>query len=120
MTDAMERKAEKIILTMSTNFGYTPEDLKGKSRKAPLIRARAQIMKRLRAEGFMLSDIGNLFDRHHATIIHHLPKEQTVDELVIEANAVLSKISERRDYLITQVSRLERSMEALKSISDDT
>lgn len=48
----------------------------GRNRTAPICRLREVIWHRAYAEGFSLSQIGRVFGRHHATILHGIRNER--------------------------------------------
>jgi len=64
-------KIRRIIRETCDRWGVTEEDLRSASRVSHLARARQEAYTRLRDETVLsYSAIGNLFDRHHTTIIY--------------------------------------------------
>ncbi len=60
-----------ILDTAAGMHGVTAADLLGRSRKAPVVRARRMAMHELEDRyGWGLSEIGRLFGRSHATVSH--------------------------------------------------
>lgn len=67
-----KRGVEQIILEVSTETGFAPEVLRGKTRARPVAHARHKVMYLARCEGKQsLPDIGaRLGGRDHSTVIH--------------------------------------------------
>jgi chromosomal replication initiator protein len=65
--------AQDIIDTVSKYYGVTIAELKGKCRKRRIVKPRQVIMFLLRTKARMvLSDIGEVMNRDHTTVIHSI------------------------------------------------
>jgi chromosomal replication initiation ATPase DnaA len=53
-------------------YGYTAEDILGKSRYKRLVMVRRECVGMLRAKGYSTTEIGRIMDRNHSTIVHSL------------------------------------------------
>lgn len=68
-----EQLANDIIDTVSSYYGVSIKDIKGKCRKRKIVKPRQVIMFLLRTKARMiLSDIGELMNRDHTTVIHSI------------------------------------------------
>jgi chromosomal replication initiator protein len=65
--------AKDIINTVTNYYGVSIEDIKGKCRKRRIVKPRQVIMFLLRTKARMvLSDIGEVMNRDHTTVIHSI------------------------------------------------
>jgi chromosomal replication initiation ATPase DnaA len=68
-----------IVAATATKHGVEPKDVFGHSRRAPIARARQEVMYRARLMGKSLTEIGKLLRRDHTTIMHgiaaHMKRE---------------------------------------------
>jgi len=55
-------------------YGYTVEDILGKSKVKPLVEVRRKCVVRLRKKGYSTTEIGRIMQRDHSTIVHSLQK----------------------------------------------
>ena len=68
-----QQLASDIINTVSKYYGVTINELKGKCRKRRIVKPRQVIMFLLRTKARMvLSDIGEVMNRDHTTVIHSI------------------------------------------------
>lgn len=66
-------QAHAIVQAVADEHRVPVHDIYGRSQKAYIVAARACAIRRVREEaGLSLNRIGELFDRDHSTIIHHL------------------------------------------------
>ena len=54
--------------------GFTVDDLRSRSRRAPLLEVRCRVIERLRIDGWSTPAIGLAVGRHHSTVLHHLER----------------------------------------------
>lgn len=59
----------KLIKIVADIFGTSPTDIKGKSRTKPTADARAVCFYFLRKKGMTVEKVGQLFNRHHTTVV---------------------------------------------------
>jgi chromosomal replication initiation ATPase DnaA len=55
-------------------YGYTVEDILGKSKVGPLMKVRRMCVLRMRNKGYSTLAIGRIMNRDHSTIVHSLQK----------------------------------------------
>lgn len=68
-----QQLASDILNTVSNYYGVTISELKGKCRKRRIVKPRQVIMFLLRTKARMvLSDIGEVMNRDHTTVIHSI------------------------------------------------
>jgi chromosomal replication initiator protein len=68
-----QQLASDILNTVSNYYGVTINELKGKCRKRKIVKPRQVIMFLLRTKARMvLSDIGEVMNRDHTTVIHSI------------------------------------------------
>jgi len=68
-----EQLAKDILSTVTNYYGVSIEDIKGKCRKRKIVKPRQIIMFLLRTKARMvLSDIGEVLNRDHTTVIHSI------------------------------------------------
>lgn len=68
-----QQLASDILNTVSNYYGVTINELKGKCRKRKIVKPRQMIMFLLRTKARMvLSDIGEVMNRDHTTVIHSI------------------------------------------------
>jgi chromosomal replication initiator protein len=68
-----QQLASDILNTVSNYYGVTINELKGKCRKRRIVKPRQVIMFLLRTKARMvLSDIGEVMNRDHTTVIHSI------------------------------------------------
>jgi chromosomal replication initiator protein len=68
-----EQLANDIIDTVSNYYGISIKDIKGRCRKRKIVKPRQVIMFLLRTKARMnLSDIGDIMNRDHTTVIHSI------------------------------------------------
>jgi len=68
-----EQLAKDILNTVTNYYGVSIEDIKGKCRKRRIVKPRQVIMFLLRTKARMvLSDIGEVMNRDHTTVIHSI------------------------------------------------
>jgi chromosomal replication initiator protein len=87
--------AEQIMERAAVNFGFSPVDLRAKSRRQPLVLARQVAMYLCRElTDLSLPQIGSLFDRDHSTVLHAVDKVKSLiqtDHEVFERVTALSQ-----------------------------
>jgi chromosomal replication initiator protein len=57
-------------------YGYSVEDIIGKSRRKKLVAVRRLCILALRAKGYSTTEIGRIMNRDHSTICHALNKDK--------------------------------------------
>ncbi len=57
------------IREIAESYGYTAEDILGKSRYKRLVMVRRQCVGMLRAKGYSTTEIGRILNRDHSTIV---------------------------------------------------
>jgi len=68
-----QQLASDILNTVTNYYGVSIEDIKGKCRKRKIVKPRQVIMFLLRTKARMvLSDIGEVMNRDHTTVIHSI------------------------------------------------
>lgn len=55
-------------------YGYTLEDILGKSKLKALVAVRRKCIVWLRGKGYSTTEIGRIMNRDHTTIVHALQK----------------------------------------------
>lgn len=60
------------IKEIAYKYGYTAEDVLGKSRYKRLVMVRRQCVGMLRAKGYSTTEIGRIMNRDHSTIVTSL------------------------------------------------
>lgn len=55
-------------------YGYTLEDILGKSKLKELVAVRRKCVVWLRGKGYSTTEIGRIMNRDHSTIVHSLQK----------------------------------------------
>jgi chromosomal replication initiation ATPase DnaA len=60
------------ISEIAYKYGYTAEDILGKSRYKRLVMVRRQCVGMLRAKGYSTTEIGRIMNRDHSTIVTSL------------------------------------------------
>lgn len=98
-TSEKEQLANNIIDTVINYYGITIKDVKGKCRKRKIVKPRQVIMFLLRTKAKMiLSDIGELMNRDHTTVIHSItciqndithPYDDSLEKDLININILL-------------------------------
>ncbi|MFW2340874.1 MAG: chromosomal replication initiator protein DnaA [Acidimicrobiia bacterium] len=87
--------ADQIMERTAVNFGFSPVDLRAKSRRQPLVLARQVAMYLCRElTDLSLPQIGSLFDRDHSTVLHAVDKVKSLiqtDHEVFERVTALSQ-----------------------------
>jgi chromosomal replication initiation ATPase DnaA len=73
MTPRVRRYAKEI----GAQHGVPASEILGRSRFRQIVRARADVMRRLRADGFSLLQIGMWMKRDHTTVLHHIRANST-------------------------------------------
>lgn len=67
------RKANLLqIEAIAKVYGYTVEDILGKSKLKALVAVRRQCVNMLREKGYSTTEIGRIMNRDHSTICHAL------------------------------------------------
>jgi len=100
MTKSEKEQLSKDILSTVTNYyGVSLEDIKGKCRKRKIVKPRQIIMFLLRTKARMvLSDIGEVLNRDHTTVIHSItciqndithPYDDSLEKDLININILL-------------------------------
>jgi len=94
-----QQLASDILNTVSNYYGVTINELKGKCRKRRIVKPRQVIMFLLRTKArMMLSDIGEVMNRDHTTVIHSItciqndishPYDDTLEKDLININILL-------------------------------
>ena len=67
MTPKEKNLAE--IGEIAYKYGYTAEDILGKSRYKRLVMVRRECVGMLRAKGYSTTEIGRIMNRDHSTIV---------------------------------------------------
>lgn len=57
-------------------YGYTLEDILGKSKLKALVAVRRKCIIWLRGKGYSTTEIGRIMNRDHTTIVHSLQKSR--------------------------------------------
>ena len=94
-----EQLASDILNTVSNYYGVSIEDIKGKCRKRRIVKPRQIIVYLLRTKARMvLSDIGDVLNRDHTTMIHSItciqnelthPYDDSLEKDLININILL-------------------------------
>jgi chromosomal replication initiator protein len=94
-----QQLASDILNTVSNYYGVTINELKGKCRKRKIVKPRQVIMFLLRTKARMvLSDIGEVMNRDHTTVIHSItciqndithPYDDSLEKDLININILL-------------------------------
>lgn len=94
-----EQLANEIVNTVSKYYGVTISELKGKCRKRRIVKPRQIIVYLLRTKARMvLSDIGDVLNRDHTTMIHSItciqnelthPYDDSLEKDLININILL-------------------------------
>ena len=94
-----EELASDILKTVSNYYGVSIEDIKGRCRKRKIVKPRQVIMFLLRTKARMvLSDIGEVLNRDHTTVIHSItciqndithPYDDSLEKDLININILL-------------------------------
>ena len=105
-----EEVVDLIFQRVFDNFGYSREELVGRSRTARICYARWVAMVAIRrATDIGLKEIGQLFDRDHGTVIHALSRIKTAEFQEQVSDALLG-VEPKRVYTpdpsIGQVTKL--------------
>lgn len=69
------QKNLKAIDTIAQQYGYTVEDMLGKSRLKRVVAVRRLCILMLRGKGYSTTEIGRIMNRDHSTIVHALNKD---------------------------------------------
>lgn len=64
----------KDIARLADGYGYTVEDMLGKSRFKRVVAVRRLCVLMLREKGYSTTEIGRIMNRDHSTIVHALNK----------------------------------------------
>lgn len=80
---------------VSDLYGFTPEQLKEKNRRAKRVEARQICMYILKSKKLLTVDIGRFFDLDHTTVIHSVNAVNNRIETDPEYRALLYKIIDR-------------------------
>lgn len=64
--------AQDIVAQVAIETGLPIEIIVGDTRIPPAVLARRLVYQRMKSEGYSLSKIGKLMQRHHTTILHSL------------------------------------------------
>ena len=62
-------------------YGYTLEDILGKSKLKELVAVRRKCVVWLREKGYSTTEIGRIMNRDHSTIVHSLQKVAAAEEM---------------------------------------
>jgi chromosomal replication initiator protein len=62
-------------------YGYTLEDILGKSKLKELVAVRRKCIVWLRGKGYSTTEIGRIMNRDHTTIVHALQKVAATEEM---------------------------------------
>jgi chromosomal replication initiator protein len=62
-------------------YGYTLEDILGKSKLKELVAVRRKCIVWLRGKGYSTTEIGRIMNRDHTTIVHALQKVAAAAEM---------------------------------------
>jgi chromosomal replication initiation ATPase DnaA len=62
-------------------YGYTVEDILGRSKLKTLVKVRRKCVVRLREKGYSTTEIGRIMHRDHSTIVHSLQKMAAAAEM---------------------------------------
>ena len=65
----MTPRVHNYARQLAERHNVTVEDVLGRSRKPQLVRARRELMQRLRDDGFSLWQIGRWLGRDHKTVL---------------------------------------------------
>jgi chromosomal replication initiator protein len=94
-----QQLASDILNTVSNYYGVTINEIKGKCRKRRIVKPRQVIMFLLRTKARMvLSDIGEVMNRDHTTVIHSItciqndithPYDDSLEKDLININILL-------------------------------
>lgn len=104
--EAKRRKEQKpepdfIVDTVANYYSFTPEALKGRSRKKELVVAKkALVFLLVDHSGFNISETARFLERNHSTIIHHYREAECLldsDLSFAESMFILGERIYRRD-----------------------
>jgi len=70
----MWEKANEIMAEACEKFMVTPKQIRGKSRRKWLVRARKYISQEMHKHGFSSTEIGYFIHRDHTTVLHYLDR----------------------------------------------
>ena len=84
------QKIRNSINNIAQQYGYTVEDILGKSRLLRLVAVRRLCIMMLREKGYSTTEIGRLLNRCHTTIVHALNKP------VDTCNQVLVRLTDQQ------------------------
>ncbi len=62
-------------------YGYTAEDILGKSKLKKLVEVRRKCVVWMRGKGYSTTEIGRIMNRDHTTIVHALQKVAAAAEM---------------------------------------
>lgn len=66
------RPVRDIAIEVSAETGIPVADIYGRSRRAPIVRARRMVWQRARSQGLSLPQIGRTTGHDHTTVLHGL------------------------------------------------
>jgi len=70
----MWEKAKEIMAEACEKFMVTPEQIRGRSRKKWIVKARKYICQEMHKYGYSSTEIGYFIHRHHTAVLHHLER----------------------------------------------
>jgi chromosomal replication initiation ATPase DnaA len=66
----MTPRVDFYALVAGVRYNVARAEIFGRSRRVPVARARREVMRRLRDDGFTTTQIGRWMGRDHSTVIH--------------------------------------------------
>lgn len=78
-------KINEIVQQVSDLTCISVKDIMGKSRKAPITKARHLVWFVARQQGMTLQQIARAFDRDHTTVLHGIQREEAARRMEVAA-----------------------------------
>ncbi len=88
----MCQKVDQAVAKAVEVYGYTEEELKGRSRKQCLVRARHVTMWVAIQLGATVAQISRAFDRDHSTVCHAITKVENRPDLLWDGMSILRRL----------------------------
>ena len=79
MTITPRQQIHSMVSEVAAASGFSLADVIGRDRREPIIQVRAQVIHRLRDQGWSLPKIGRLLGGRDHTTIHHLLSSRQPD-----------------------------------------
>ncbi len=72
----MNQIVAEIIVATAERYGFTYEDILGKSKTLTVVKARQEAMVEARKRGFSYPELGKFFGVDHTTVLHAVRKAE--------------------------------------------